>query len=104
LASYKRKVNPKRPTNDPIVVPKYAEFRARKTKLHNVLGRLIVRSDPFIIYTKFKFRPTCKPCDKCWSKTHSTKNHNKLKHINNYDDPIIIPIIGKQLFPINGRE
>ena len=82
-------------------IRKFAEFRARKTssedQLTDVLGRLIERSDPFIVHKKMQFRSKRTPCDECGSTAHSTKKHEKATEVNSYDDPLVIRIIGKQL-------
>ena len=78
-----------------------AEFRSRKTssndQLTDVLGRLLERSDPYIVHKKMKFRTKCKPCLECGSTTHSTKRHERVTVVNSYDDPIVISVVGAQV-------
>ena len=60
-------------------VRRYSELLSRKASLNqqleDVMGRLLERSDPFVLDRKLNFRPIKKSCSDCGSSKHSTKQH-----------------------------
>ena len=70
-------------------VRRYLELYSRKKspndQLVDVIGRLLERSDPFILDRKLNFRTIKRSCTECGSAKHSTKQHSKVMNMNEYD-------------------
>ena len=66
----------------------YSRKTSPDEQLEDVLGRLLERSDPFVLERKLNFRPQKRSCTKCGSSKHSTKLHNKVMTMNEYDQVV----------------
>ena len=54
-------------------------------QLVDVIGRLLERSDPYILDRKLNFRTMKRSCTDCGSAKHSTRQHIKVMKMNEYD-------------------
>ena len=66
------------------------ETHCRKTSpteaLTDVMGRLLERSDPYIIDQKMRVRPAKRICEKCGSRKHTTALHDKTHQLDPYSE------------------
>lgn len=85
----------------------FAEFRARKTssedQLYDVLSRLLERSHPEVAAKKLAHISRRQPCERCASITHTTKKHDAVAELNDYDDIIVFSVIGKQIWAVKKK-
>ena len=71
-------------------VRRFLEMNSRKTspqdQLEDVMGRLLERSDPYLLERKLNFRSAKKPCSVCGSKEHSSRKHAESEIMDSYSD------------------
>ena len=78
-------------------IRRFLELNSRKTspndQMTDVIGRLIERSEPYILERKLSYHGKPKSCTTCGSQKHSTKRHDKVNTLNEYDE-----LVNKLLF------
>lgn len=71
-------------------IRRFLELNSRKTspndQMIDVIGRLLERSDPYILERKLTFHGKPKSCTKCGSKKHSTNCHDRVNNLTEYDE------------------
>ena len=67
---------------------RYLELYTRKdspvNQLIDVMGRMLEKTDPYIMERKLNYRPDKKSCGTCGSEKHSTKTHEKAVSLDTY--------------------